>query len=96
MGQQYSSGLGRSAHVRPETADAITVTVSETSPSGFDCSVERRSIVCPSCSMEASASDRRLLQPMQVSDDLRRCRNCRAVIDLSTQLPLIAEPLASV
>lgn len=46
--------------------------------------------------MEASSADKRLLRPLHGSLDLRRCRNCRAVIDLSAQAPMIAEPLASV
>jgi len=65
-------------------------------------------VVCPSCSMEASVADRRQLRPIasqgeQVDSstsvaprlDLRACRNCRAVIDVSDGEPQIAQPLAS-
>lgn len=46
--------------------------------------------------MEASSADVRLLRPVQGELDLRSCRNCCAVIDLSKGAPMIAEPLASV
>ena len=45
--------------------------------------------------MEASATDRRLLQPVSDDTALRRCRNCQAVIDVASDAPLIAEALAS-
>lgn len=46
--------------------------------------------------MEASKTDRRLLRPVLGETDLRCCRNCRAVIDLSSEAPMIAQALASV
>lgn len=46
--------------------------------------------------MEASRADDRLLRPLPDAANLRRCRNCQAVIDLSSRAPMIADPLASV
>lgn len=45
--------------------------------------------------MEASPADMRLLRPVHGELDLRCCRNCQAVIDLSADAPMIAEALAS-
>lgn len=45
--------------------------------------------------MEASLSDRRLLQPIDMNRiESRRCRNCLAVIDVSSPEPRIEAALA--
>lgn len=55
----------------------------------------RTVIVCPSCSMEATVTDRRLLQPVDLDrSSTRRCRNCQAVLDLSSPQPRIETALA--
>ncbi len=78
--------MGRMAHVQPPRADKGGVK---------DPMHLRMTVVCPSCSMEASRSDRRLLQPIDVDRvDARRCRNCQAVIDVSTPQPRIEAALA--
>lgn len=78
--------MGRMAHVPSRSADDKKVK---------DLIRHRTNVVCPSCSMEASLSDRRLLQPIDVDrTDSRRCRNCQAVLDLSSSEPRIEAALA--
>ncbi len=47
-----------------------------------------RYVHCPTCSMTASERDRRLLTPVldTARRDLRRCRNCGALVDVGAQL----------
>ena len=88
------------AHVRPIDADHRGVNDLMHDQTIAPRTTTRRSaglastVVCPSCSMQASTNDRRLLQPLEDGSTSRRCRNCQAVIDLSSPEPRITASLA--